>query len=172
MKSNNKLIVRRLVSGILLIVLAVLSFVVSNMNANLSLITHEDISALIGVYRILAIFSLAVGVFFCASCKMRPKKWVEYTISILAIILFILIPTTEYYSSSAYLMIFQWAFLIIMIVGLPTKKGFKDMPFQKKNENNLKTTTEKQLSDLKELLDDGTITQEEYEAKRKKILGI
>lgn len=32
---ENKLIVRRLVSGILLIVLAVLSFICSNMNANL-----------------------------------------------------------------------------------------------------------------------------------------
>ena len=46
------------------------------------------------------------------------------------------------------------------------------MPFRNKNENSLKFNTEKQLNELKEMLDDGTITQEEYDAKRKKILGI
>ena len=170
---ENKLIVRRLVSGILLIVLAVLSFVCSNLNANLEMLTGQDIDALVGVYRLIAIYSLVVGIFFCASCKRRPKKWIEYTIAAITIVLFILIPSTQHYSTSAYLIIFQWALIIIVAAGLPTKKGFKDMPFQNKNENSLKNATEKQLNELKEMLDDGTITQDEYDAKRKKIiLGI
>lgn len=169
---GNKLIVRRLVSGILLMILALLAFICSNMNAILRLMTNQDISALVGVYRLIAIYSLAIGIFFCASCKQRPTKWVEYTITTTSVIMFAFIPLTQGYDISSYLMIFQWALLFIVALGLPSKKGFKDMPFRNKNENSLKFTTEKQLNELKEMLDDGTITQEEYDAKRKKILGI
>lgn len=169
---ENKLIVRRLVSGILLILFALLAFAASNMDAFLRMATNVDISAIIGAYRILAIAAMAIGIFFCASCKMRPRKIVEYSIAIIGILIFALVPFTEGYSVSAYLEIFHWAFIIILAVGVPFKNGYRGMPYQNKNENSLKLSTEKQLNDLKELLDDGTITQEEYDEKRKKILGI
>ena len=173
---GNKLIVRRLVSGILLILFSIVVFSESAQMLNLasSLGTHysQIISAAAGSGILLALAAGITGIIFTATCKIRPIKAVEWVIVIIDVIVTFLVSTNQYADYFKDLIIFQIIFAILLIIGAPYKKGYKDMPFRNKNENSLKFTTEKQLNELKEMLDDGTITQEEYDAKRKKILGI
>ncbi|MFT8329615.1 MAG: SHOCT domain-containing protein [Oenococcus oeni] len=86
--------------------------------------------------------------------------------------------------------------LILVVLGLPEKKsGFKGMPFVKKenetipehkpevetkkstskSKKNTKTENKNdlnQLVELKKLLDSGVITQEDFDTKKKQILGL
>jgi len=173
---GNKLIVRRLVSGILLILFSIVVFSESAQMLNLasSLGAHysQIISAAAGSGILLALAAGISGIIFTATCKIRPIKAVEWLIAIVDIIVIFLVSDNQYASYFKDLLIFQFVFVILLVIGVPYKKGYKDMPFRNKNEKSLKFTTEKQLNELKEMLDDGTITQEEYDAKRKKILGI
>ena len=167
---ENKLIVRRLVSGILLILFSIVVFSESaqmlNISSSLGAHYSQIISTAAGSGFLLALAEGITGIIFTATCKMRPIKVVEFLIAI------VLVRDNQYANYFKDLLIFQFIFLILYLIGAPLKKGYKNMPFRNKNENSLKFTTEKKLNELKEMLDDGTITQEEYDAKRKKILGI
>lgn len=119
---DNKLIVWRLVSGALLIVLAVFSFICSIIVANVEIVTGKNINAVIGAYSLVAIYSLIVGIFFCVSYKKQSKKWIEYIIVITTIFLFFLLPSIQHYRNATYLIIFRWALLIFVGVGFQAKK--------------------------------------------------
>lgn len=173
---ENKLIVRRLVSGILLILFSIVVFSESaqmlNISSSLGAHYSQIISTAAGSGFLLALAEGITGIIFTATCKMRPIKVVEFLIAIVDAIVIVLVRDNQYANYFKDLLIFQFIFLILYLIGAPLKKGYKNMPFRNKNENCLKFTTEKKLNELKEMLDDGTITQEEYDAKRKKILGI
>ena len=93
--------------------------------------------------------------------------------------------------------IWRWSFIILVCLGLPSNHGFKDMPFQSKNKeekptiNGLHSSMDSQksknditsnetennsdlddLRSLKKLLDDGIITQDDFDTKKKQILKL
>lgn len=122
---DNKLIVWRLVSGALLIVLAVFSFICSIIVANVEIVNGKNINAVIGAYSVVAIYSLIVGIFFCVSYKKTIKKmdWIynsynnDFSV--------FLLPSIQHYRNATYLIIFRWALLIFVGVGFQAKKSLK-----------------------------------------------
>lgn len=176
---ENKLIVRRLIAGIFLILLAILVMSESLKMANVSSLLggHSErvIMTASGEGVILSIFACITGVIYSATCKIHPNKIIECVIVIVDIIIILLVSTSPYLSYYKDLIFFQFAFALFIAIGAPHKNGYKGMPFKKSNMKSKKAgvnATKQQLNDLKEMLDDGTITQDEYDAKRKKILGI
>ncbi|NUF99153.1 SHOCT domain-containing protein [Lactobacillus mellis] len=220
---KNKLIVRRLIAGILLILFAFLvmseSFDLYNLGANLN--NNTKIMAASGSGMLLAFAAGVSGAIYAATCKIRPIKGIEWTILIINCLIIGLVRTNQYIGYFKDMWFFQFGFLVLLALASPYKKGYKDMPFKKLNDktsnspdtstvsnssdtnstsnspdistvpnssntnstsNSADTSTasnssdviliKKHLNELKELLDDGTITQAEYDAKRKKILGI
>lgn len=139
-----------------------------------------------GAGLMIAIASAIIGIIFAVTCKQRPIKWVEYSISIISIIIFLIAisQNTKFYGD---LVAFQWGFFILVCLGLPFRKGFKGMPFKTRDESepapeqeavasnsnssNDSSNIEK-LRDLKKLLDDGIITQEDFDKKKKELLKL
>lgn len=176
---ENKLIVRRLIAGIFLILFAILVMSESLKMANVSSLlggnSERAIMVAAGSGMILSIFAGITGVIYSATCKIHPNKIIEYVIVIVDIFIIFFVSTNQYASYYKDLIIFQFAFALFIVIGAPYKNGYKGMPFKKSNKKSPAAgvnTTRQQLNDLKEMLDDGTITQKEYDAKRKKILDI
>lgn len=193
---ENKLIVRRLIAGILLILFAFLvmteSFDLYNIGASFN--NNTKLIAASGSGMLLAFAAGVSGVIYAATCKIRPIKGIELTMFIINCSVLGLVKTNQYIGYFKDMGLFELIFLILLALASPYKKGYKDMPFKKFNDkapngsdtsaaskssdintvpnSSDVTLTKKELSELKELLNDGTITQEEYDAKRKKILGI
>ncbi|MDN7145307.1 SHOCT domain-containing protein [Liquorilactobacillus mali] len=188
MKIENKIIVRRLVAGILLMLLAVVIYSETNEISRISaLSSSNEFNAVVGAGYILAIFAAIIGVFFSVTCKTRPKKWIEYSLSAFAIILMLLISLTDNLYLFKDLGLFRWGFIILVALGLPSKNGFKNMPFVSKkeavtidqpinNNDEIKSApvkdTSSELRELKKLFEDDVITQEEFDAKKKQILKL
>ncbi|KRN07418.1 hypothetical protein FD15_GL002286 [Liquorilactobacillus sucicola DSM 21376 = JCM 15457] len=194
-KLNNKLIVRRLVSGILLLVVSVYTFyrsyVFYGVPAKFPNIMDKELKASMNgngnALLISGITVLIIGIYFICTCNQRPYRWIENTIVFgyifiqffCSYLIGVTGGTLEPISKEL-----LGLSLFIIAVGLPFKHGFKDMPFVKKGEIISKQKKEnssqeipviseaRQLRELKKLLDDGIITQEEFNAKKKKVLGI
>lgn len=67
--------------------------------------------------------------------------------------------------------LFVWVAFIqlaLQAVGLPGKNGFKDYPYVVKDQGHDSQSIDK-LTKLKDLLDSGAITQEEFDQEKKKI---
>ena len=112
---ENKLIVRRLVSGILLILFSIVVFSESYQMLNLasSLGAHysQVISAAAGSGFLLALAEGITGIIFTATCKMRPIKVVEFLIAIVDAIVIVLVRDNQYANYFKDLLIFQFIFL-------------------------------------------------------------
>lgn len=126
--------------------------------------------ALCGSYSIYAVLALAVGIIFLATCKKQPVKWFEYTLFGVMFVFYLLIvymaPNTGTEGG-----LFGFTATIQFIcyaVGAPGVKGFKDFPFKSKDDAHSENSIDK-LTKLKELLDSGAITQEEFDQEKKKI---
>ncbi|MFT8558216.1 SHOCT domain-containing protein [Liquorilactobacillus hordei] len=197
----DKLIIRRLIAGILLFVFAIIAWQESYRVAAYAgtLYIPKSAQGAGGTGLILAILAGIIGVIYAVTCNKRPVKWLEWAICIVAIIITLLAATenTKYYPD---LNLFRWSFIILVILGLPLKKGFKDMPFEEKkdaknieentNNNSSNVITEplvnntndpirpeknsdiNDLRDLKKLLDEGIITQDDFDTKKKQILKL
>lgn len=63
-----------------------------------------------------------------ATCKIRPIKAVEWMIVIIDIIVIFLVSDNQYASYFKDLLIFQFIFAILWVIGVPYKKGYKYMP--------------------------------------------
>jgi hypothetical protein len=192
MENNKPIIVRRLISGISLIVLSLYSFYRSYVFYNVpkkysDIMDTKLIKFMIGNSNGLFIFGvliLVIGILFAFTSNKQPLKWLEYSIAIVyflvnAICGFVtgseLAPITKIIALLGFLM---------FTLGLPFKNGFKNMPFKasKDNENQSSKTPNKisvndqsdlnDLVKLKELLDSGIITQDDFNKKKKKILNI
>lgn len=186
---ENKLIARRLIAGIFLIIATVPMFIESmrviNYSGTLYIPKSAEPLGAGGVF--LSILSLAVGIFFCVTCKRRPVKWQEYTLAIIGVVFFVILGLLSHQDYYTDLTIWRWLFVILMCLGLPLKNGFKDMPFESKTRKEVTEKVEptepikkeefansstKELRDLKKLLDDGIITQEDFDKKKKQILKL
>lgn len=197
----NKIIIRRLIAGILLFVFAIITWQESYRVAAYAgtLYIPKSAQGAGGTGLILAILAGIIGVIYAVTCNKRPIKWLEWSICIVAIVITLLAATenTKYYPD---LNLFRWSFIILVALGLPLKKGFKDMPFEEKKDtrnveentnNNSSSITGKplinstkeaikseknsdlnDLRDLKNLLDEGIITQDDFDTKKKQILKL
>lgn len=122
-------------------------------------------------YLFCAGLALVVGIIFLATCKKQPVKWFEYTLLVVMIIFgpnFLMFLSPKLGIDGK-----LFAFTAIIqtccyILGAPGKKGFKDFPFKSKDDAHSETSIDK-LTKLKELLDSGAITQEEFDQEKKKI---
>ncbi|MFT8493533.1 MAG: SHOCT domain-containing protein [Liquorilactobacillus nagelii] len=182
MKIENKIIVRRLIAGILLILMSIYCIYESN---QLNRVGSTNLSTSAGAGYVIGAYSFIVGVIFIATCKTRPVEWFEYTIVGIGVILLIAVTVSAPQKYFVDLKFFSLGLIIFMALGLPFKNGFNGMPFTSKIENddseNAKdiNSSKRYISDdsaklreLKQLLDDGIITQAEFDAKKKQILGI
>lgn len=142
---ENKLIVRRLVAGVLLIVAALWAFYDTNVFGRLLVFykgTNMEVTVQSeeGLVVMSGILGMIVGIIYVSTSKRRPVKWLEYTITGVAIV-FLLISQSAVdliaggiVSSIRWLVFFRWLVFLFIAVGLPFKNGYKDMPFvSKKN---------------------------------------
>lgn len=124
-------------------------------------------------YSFHAVLALVVGIIFLATCKKQPVKWFEYTLFGVMFFhfVFVMMPGIFDRASNAdtWLLVFTTAIIqfFCYLLGAPNlAKGFKDYPY--KDQGHDSQSIDK-LNKLKELLDSGAITQEEFDQEKKKI---
>lgn len=174
------MIKRRLVSGILLLVIACWELFMVYGYYQMYLFDAAMVEpspwaiykdkALCGSYLIYAILAIAVGIIFLVTCKRQPVKWFEYTLFVVMIVFDLLI---VYMAPSAGTEGGLFGFtatvqFLCYAVGAPGLKGFKDFPFKSQDDAHSEKSIDK-LTKLKDLLDSGAITQEEFDKEKKKI---
>lgn len=174
------MIKRRLVGGILLLLVAGFELIMANGYYHMFLFDsgmtepsawaiYKDLT-LLGSYLIYAVLAIAVGIIFLVTCKKQPVKWFEYTLLAVMLLAMAVIPciapnTGEEGGLFGFVATVQG---LCYAVGAPTNKGFKDFPFKSKEDAHSEKSIDK-LTKLKELLDSGAITQEEFDQEKKKI---
>lgn len=191
MKTGNKLIVRRLVAGILLLGTSAWSIFNSFQDVE-NVITIEKAEEIVGHNQditpiwnnifaswMLIVIAIAIGIIYIVFSNKRPIKWLEYSmisIAIIGLVVFTVIEPSENYG--------QYIFIVLVALGAPLKKGFKGMPFATQEEAEKPTPNQKkavktedsgnlqELVELKKLLDSGVITKKDFDAKKKHILGL
>lgn len=183
MKIENKLIPRRLIAGIILLLLSIFELVESyHVSAYGQMINNDVYNSEGGLGMIIGAIAFVVALVFIFTSKSRPKKWVEITLAIF-IVLGIVFNQLITNSTFIDLPFFGWINVIISCFAFPwSRKGYKDMPYISKNEKNeqklaesttqVSPTDADEIGKYKKLLDDGAITQEEFEAKKKQLLNI
>lgn len=172
------MIKRRLVGGILLLVVAgfeLLMFTGYCERANGDAVIDDAVSyakdmRLAVSYIIFAVLAIIVGIIFVSTCKRQPVKWFEYTLLAIMLLAMAIIPymapnTGNEGGLFGFVATVQG---LCYAVGAPTRKGFKDFPFKSKDDAHSEKSIDK-LTKLKELLDSGAITQEEFDQEKKKI---
>ncbi len=189
METENKLIVRRLVAGILLLVLAVWSTILNIrwMVEVFSLqrddekygINPDSLWTPVSISWLILILCIVIGIIYIYFSNKRPIKWIEWTIvasAIIGMVVFLIFESPSNYGG--------YLFITLVAIGAPTKKGFKGMPFVtqeetaqpiQKSEKVIKTeggSSLQQLVELKKLLDSGVITKKDFDEKKKQILGL
>lgn len=133
--------------------------------------TFNMYKELFNSYLFCAGLALVVGIIFLATCKKQPVKWFEYTLLVVMIIFgpnFLMVLSPK-------LGIDRRVFAVTILIqtccyflGAPGAKGFKNFPFKSKDDAHSEKSIDK-LTKLKELLDSGAITQEEFDQEKKKI---
>lgn len=175
MKIENKLIVRRLIAGIILLIVSIFELIESYHAAAFGqAIKNNEFNSEGGVGLIVGVIAFVVSLVFIFTSKSRPKKWVETTLAIVIALGFLSVLITSH-KDFPDLPVFAWINLIIACIAFPwSKKGYKGMPYVTKNEQtiskdklNSSTSTADEIAKYKKLADDGTITQEEFETKKK-----
>ncbi|BAN72084.1 SHOCT domain-containing protein [Lacticaseibacillus paracasei] len=194
---ENKLIVRRLVAGVLLIVTALWAFYDTTVfgrllafyrGTNMEMVVQSEE----GLVIMSGILGLIVGIVYVSTSKRRPVKWLEYTITGVAIVFLLLSQTAVDLLTGGIVSAIRWLVFLFIVVGLPLKNGYKDMPFASKKASSItdvvsdhgpaETGSNKNdktnmiddadLRKLKKLLDDGIISEQEFNAKKKQLLGL
>lgn len=194
---GNKLIVRRLVAGVLLIVTALWAFYDTTVfgrllafyrGTNMEMVVQSEE----GLVIMSGILGLIVGIVYVSTSKRRPVKWLEYTITGVAIVFLLLSQTVVDLLTGGIVSAIRWPVFLFIVVGLPLKNGYKDMPFASKKASSItdvvsdhgpaETGSNKNdktnmiddadLRKLKKLLDDGIISEQEFNAKKKQLLGL
>lgn len=172
------MIKRRLVGGILLLVVAgfeLLMFTGYCERANGDAVIDDAVSyakdmRLAVSYIIFAVLAIIVGIIFVSTCKRQPVKWFEYTLLVVMLLAMAVIPymAPNTGTEGGLFGFVATIELLCYAVGAPTRKGFKDFPFKSKDDAHSEKSIDK-LTKLKELLDSGAITQEEFDQEKKKI---
>ena len=165
------MIKRRLVGGILLLVLSLfelLLFITYCVEyLNYSQLTD---AVFMSKYLVFMIWSIVLGIIYIATCKRRPVKWQEVTLECItpALTLFTYSSLIAYLPAYDLFRLVLFFLIIFQCLCLPGKNGFKDFPFKSKDDAHSEKSLDK-LTKLKELLDSGAITQEEFDQEKKKI---
>lgn len=136
---ENKLIVRRLVAGVLLIVAALWAFYDTNVFGRLLVFykgTNMEVTVQSeeGLVVMSGILGMIVGIIYVSTSKRRPVKWLEYTITGVAIVFLLISQSAVDLIAGGIVSSIRWLVFLFIAVGLPFKNGYKDMPFvSKKN---------------------------------------
>lgn len=165
------IIKRRLVSGILLLVMVLFDLFMTFGYFTAYSVEGGVLNALSGTrYLFFGIWAIILGIIYIVTCKRRPVKWQEITLQVVTIVLMLLT-----YSSIAVgkpdNAIFLWTefiHIVLQVIGAPGKNGFKEYPYVVTVTGNDSQAIDK-LAKLKKLLDSGAITQEEFDQEKKKI---
>lgn len=196
MKIENRLIVRRLIAGIILLILSIFELIESYHVAIFGqVVKNNEFNSEAGVGLIIGTITFVVSLVFIFTSKTRPKKWLETTLAIMTALGFLSVMITSH-NDFPDLPVFAWSNLVITCIAFPwSKKGYKGMSYVSKTEkttveenntteenntapreravsNELRINVPDEISKYKKLLDDGTITQEEFDAKKKQLLGL
>ncbi|MFV4971593.1 SHOCT domain-containing protein [Lactobacillus delbrueckii subsp. allosunkii] len=165
------MIKRRLVGGILLLVLALFELLLF-ITYCMEYLAYSQLSdaVFMSKYLIFMIWSIVLGIIYIATCKRRPVKWQEITLECISPALLLFTYSSLVANLPAYNLFRLVALLLIVFqcLGLPGKNGFKDHPYVVKDQGHNSQSIEK-LTKLKELLDSGAITQEEFDQEKEKI---
>lgn len=174
-----KLLVRRLIGGLLLAIFGIYNLYSGIHTAVIGVRYQLDsITSFGGDFIILGGVSSLVGIIFASTSYTFPKKWLDYTLTIIET-LGIVICMTEFsltdHNNLVWIPIFIAA--VLLIVSLPwSKKGYKEMPYgmqvpvKKYNVEKDPSKNLDQIAKLKQLLDTDAITQEEFDEKKKELL--
>ncbi|CAD7483784.1 hypothetical protein [Lacticaseibacillus paracasei] len=136
---ENKLIVRRLVAGVLLIVAALWAFYDTNVFGRLLVFykgTNMEVTVQSeeGLVVMSGILGMIVGIIYVSTSKRRPVKWLEYTITGVAIVFLLISQSAVDLIAGGIVSSIRWLVFLLIAVGLPFKNGYKDMSFvSKKN---------------------------------------
>lgn len=168
---------RRLIPGIVMLIFG-LYIAYCGVNASVigSRLGVERAVALGGDDVFLGLAGIVSGIVLICTHKKMPKRWVDYTIAIFSAICFI-ICLTEFPRFGAGPL--NWVTFIVilacLIYALPwSKDGYKNYHYPNSNAK-LNASAESNLEDiekLKKLLDNGAITQDEYNKKKKQLLNL
>lgn len=124
---------------------------------------------------ILGLGGIVPGIIFICTSKNMPRKWIDYFAAVFGAIC-LLIVLTEYPRFGAGPI--NWIIFVIisvsLIYALPwSKKGYKNYHYPISDEQpHLTANNLEEIKTLKSLLDDGAITQEEYNKKKKQLLNL
>ncbi|EJE99197.1 SHOCT domain-containing protein [Liquorilactobacillus mali] len=183
MKIENKLIPRRLIAGIILLLLSIFEMVESyHVSAYGQMINNDSYNGEGGLGMIIGAIAFIVALVFIFTSKSRPKKWVEITLAVF-IVLGVVFNQMITDNTFIDLPFFGWINVVISCFAFPwSKKGYKGMPYISKDEKNeqksvepaaqTSSTVADEIVKYKQLADNGIITQEEFEAKKKQLLNI
>lgn len=170
------MIKRRLVGGILLLVLAAFELFLF-FGYCVEYLSNSQLVAAIFMsrYLIFGIWAIVLGIIYIVTCKRRPSKRQELTLEIISGVL-VLFTYSSYVADLPENTLFIWVVffqLVFQAVGLPGKNGFKDYPYKDQGHDSQSQGHDSQsidkLAKLKELLDSGAITQEEFDQEKEKI---
>lgn len=177
--------VRRVIVGALQLLLAFFIYDEAESASRLYAFANSDSGSMAAASGIMLAAACAVtGLIFIITNKQN-KRWIYWTISIITAVMFLISLT----SASSYfkdLTVFAWAYIILSAIGVfrfgkqkPTNESGSDVPAEPDESENNKNGQQSSSSDssdelrnLKKLLDEGVITQDEFDAKKKQLLGI
>lgn len=140
----------------------------------------ETAVALGGDNIILGIGGIVSGIIFIFTSKHMPKRWVDYFASIFCTVCLIIV-LTEFprFGAGPINWLIFIAILACLIYALPfSKTGYKNYHYSNveashsEKNNSTANSNLKEIKELKSLLDDGAITQEEYDKKKKQLLNL
>lgn len=139
---ENKLIVRRLVAGVLLIVAALWAFYDTNVFGRLLVFykgTNMEVTVQSeeGLVVMSGILGMIVGIIYVSTSKRRPVKWLEYTITGVAIVFLLISQSAVDLIAGGIVSSIRWLVFLFIAVGLPFKNGYKDMPFVSKKKTSV-----------------------------------
>ncbi|MCD7137248.1 SHOCT domain-containing protein [Limosilactobacillus balticus] len=182
---QKELISRRLIAGVILALFALYTGYIG-IQWCVAGTQEEGLESMVSIggdLVILAAINLIVGITFAATSYMFPKKWLDITLVALAfladLVCLIEFPQSEFSNATNWEMLIICVVLVVLAMPWSTK-GYHNMPYNGKITVNTEansavinnTDSFEQIAKLKSLLDDGAITQEEYDAKKKQLLNL
>lgn len=173
MKGENQTNIRRIIVGAVEILLAFIIYNEANTASNVYALTNSNSGSFAATSGIMVAFACAItGIILIVTAK-NNYRWAFWLVLIITVLFWLLgiMSSTKYFEDLA---IFSWGYLILTGIAL-IKFGKKKANIQ--NETEKVATQERQdsnqeLRKLKKLADDGIITQDEFEAKKKQLLGL
>ncbi|MFT8491509.1 SHOCT domain-containing protein [Liquorilactobacillus satsumensis] len=168
--------IKRIVIGAVQLLLAFITYDEASTASKLFAFANSDSGSFAATSGIIMAFACAVtGIILIVTSK-QDQRWVFWTVLIITLIFgFIAIMSSSKYFQD--LMIFAWGYIILTAIAL--------FRFSKKSKQQIKAETKSTLNKvsanddstdelikMKKLFDDGVITQEEFEAKKKQLLKL